>query len=97
MHTGPAPHPRAGKGGEEEDGLQQHLSSSGWFRRLGRRTGTPLALGISGTTVGERGGEGVMAPRPTPVSHQPQSTKPCMLQHTPPRGTGWPQLLILAG
>lgn len=56
--------PGAGKGGEEEeeedeDGLRQHLSSSGWFRRLGRRTGTPPALGISGTTAGrkeEKGG-----------------------------------------
>lgn len=51
MHTGPAPLPWAGKGREEEERLQQHLSSSGWFRRLGRHTGTPLALGISGTTV----------------------------------------------
>lgn len=52
MHTDPALLPRAGKGGEEEEekGLQQHLSSSGWSRRLGRRTGTPLVLGISGIT-----------------------------------------------
>lgn len=96
MHTGPAPLPRAGTGGEEEeeeeDGLRQHLSSSGWFRRLGRRTGTPPALGISGTTAEKRGGgEGVTAPHPTPVSHQPQSAKPHMLQRPPqPRGAASP-------
>lgn len=56
MHTDPALLPRAGKGGEreeeeeEEEGLQQHLSSSGWSHRLGRCTGTPLVLGISGIT-----------------------------------------------
>lgn len=61
MHTGPALLPRAGKGREkeeeEEERLHHHLSSSGWFRRLGRHTGTPPALGISGTTAGreERG------------------------------------------
>lgn len=64
MHTGPAPRPRAGKGEEEEeDGLRQHLSSSEWSHRLGTRTGTPRALGISGTTAGreeETGGHGTL-------------------------------------
>lgn len=54
MHKDPALLPWVGKGGEgeeeEEEGLQQHLSSSGWSHRLGRCTGTPLVLGISGIT-----------------------------------------------
>lgn len=76
MHTDPALLPRAGKGGEEEEeeeGLQQHLSSSGWSRRLGRCTGTPLVLGISGITVGREGIEWVMESHPTLESCQPQS------------------------
>lgn len=64
MHMGPAPLPGLGAGGEEGEGLQQLLSSSGWSHRLGRCTGTPPARGISGITAGREKGMGVTAPQP---------------------------------
>lgn len=84
MHTDPALLPRAGKGGEEEEeeGLQQHLSSSGWSHRLGRCTGTPLVLGISGITVGTEGRAGSWNPIPHWRATSPKA-EPSMLQHLP--------------
>lgn len=89
MHTGPAPLLRREREERRKRRMQQHLSSSGWFRRLDRCTGTPPALGISGTTAGKRGGHG---PSPRTGSPQPHGTNPCMLQQPPhpPRARGSP-------